>query len=134
MVPKVTTPLTKFVRTTEFWLVLAANIALVVVPIVTSAVKPGTSLLLGTILNSVAVASRTILKTVAVTQGDTGITYANLGATVPVDTPPAISVTDFNPDVSDAQEMASPPPESVAPSVQPESAITPDNPDAPPVA
>jgi hypothetical protein len=68
MIPKVTTPLTKFVRTTEFWMVMAANTALLVVPIVTTALPAGLALKLGVILNGTVAVCRTLLKMVAAAQ------------------------------------------------------------------
>lgn len=64
MVPKVTTPLTKLIRTLEGILIIAANAVLVIVPLAGS-LPWGTSVKYLTILNSVAFVSRQVLKGVA---------------------------------------------------------------------
>lgn len=65
LVPKLTNPLTKFIRTGEGILVYAANAALVVIPIVTNALSATQAVKYGVILDSVAVAARSILKAFA---------------------------------------------------------------------
>jgi hypothetical protein len=68
MVPKRTDPMTKFIRTGEGILVFAFNIALVVVPIVSNALTPAESAKWATIIDGIAVISRTGLKMVASAQ------------------------------------------------------------------
>lgn len=65
LIPKLTNPLTKFIRTGEGILVYAANAALVVIPIVTNALSATQAVKYGVILDSVAVAARSILKAFA---------------------------------------------------------------------
>jgi hypothetical protein len=89
VIPKTTSPLVKFIRTTEGVFVLFANIALIVVPIISAQVKPGTSLLLGTILNGTVVVARTGLKIVAQLQS-AGLTPTLDVVPVPPPMPPNI--------------------------------------------
>lgn len=64
LVPRTTTPLTKFVRTLEGWLVIAANGVLVIVPLAGS-LPWGTSVKYMAILNVGTVISRSVLKGIA---------------------------------------------------------------------
>jgi hypothetical protein len=64
-VPATTTPLTKFIRTLEGIIVLAANVTLIVVPIVTSSLTASQAVKYGVILDSIAVVARSVLKAVA---------------------------------------------------------------------
>lgn len=73
LIPKTTTPLTKFIRTGEGILVFAFNIALLVVPIVSKALTPGEAVKWAGIIDAVAVASRTGLKVVSLFAQQTGI-------------------------------------------------------------
>jgi hypothetical protein len=68
MVPKQTDPMAKFIRTGEGILVFAFNIALLVVPIVSNALTPAESAKWATIIDGIAVLSRTGLKMVATAQ------------------------------------------------------------------
>lgn len=68
MVPKRTDPMTKFIRTGEGVLVFAFNIALVVVPIVSNSLSAAQSAKWATIIDGIAVVSRTGLKMVAAVQ------------------------------------------------------------------
>lgn len=68
MVPKTTDPLTKFIRTGEGVLVFLFNIALLVVPIVSNSLTAAESAKWATIIDGVAVISRTGLKMVASAQ------------------------------------------------------------------
>jgi len=68
MVPKQTDPMAKFIRTGEGILVFAFNIALLVVPIVSNALTPAESAKWATIIDGIAVISRTGLKMVATAQ------------------------------------------------------------------
>jgi hypothetical protein len=61
-VPQYTTPLTKFIRTFEGWLVIIATAALILVPIITSALPVELAAKLGAGLAAITVASRSILK------------------------------------------------------------------------
>lgn len=64
LIPKQTSPLTKFIRTTEGWLVVGANVALIVTPIVSNALSASKAATLGIILNGVTVVSRSVLKAI----------------------------------------------------------------------
>ena len=68
MVPKRTDPMAKFIRTGEGVLVFAFNIALVVVPIVSNSLSAAESAKWATIIDGIAVVSRTGLKMVAAVQ------------------------------------------------------------------
>jgi hypothetical protein len=65
MIPKYSAPLTKLIRTLEGLIWLAANIALVVAPIVSQSVSPADSIQWGAIMNSVMFVARTALKALA---------------------------------------------------------------------
>lgn len=65
MIPKTTTPLTKFIRTLEGWIVVVVNVALIAVPIITNSLSATAAVKYGTIFNAIVVASRSILKGVA---------------------------------------------------------------------
>jgi hypothetical protein len=69
MIPKQTDPMTKFIRTGEGILVFGFNIALLVVPIVSNTLTPAQSAKWATIIDGIAVISRTGLKIVASAQG-----------------------------------------------------------------
>ena len=66
IIPKQTDPLGKFIRTGEGWLVFAFNLALLIVPIVTSSLSPATAVEWAAILNGVTVVARSGLKIAAV--------------------------------------------------------------------
>lgn len=68
VVPKRTDPMAKFIRTGEGVLVFAFNIALVVVPIVSNSLSAAQSAKWATIIDGIAVVSRTGLKMVATVQ------------------------------------------------------------------
>lgn len=72
MVPKLSAPLTKLIRTLEGVIWLGANVALVVAPIVSSHVSPADSIQWGSIMNTVVFASRQALKGIAIAQGVVG--------------------------------------------------------------
>lgn len=74
MIPKLSQPLTKAIRTLEGLLVVAANITLVVVPIVTTSLTAAQATKYGVILNVGFVFSRSLLKGIAVFGTQTGIT------------------------------------------------------------
>src|ERR1039458_2351915 len=64
-IPKLSAPLTKFVRTTEGLLVLFSNVALVLVPIITNSLSAKDAATLGVILNGSTVIARSLLKGIA---------------------------------------------------------------------
>lgn len=76
MIPKTTDPLTKFIRTGEGVLVFAFNIALVLVPIVSNSLTAAQSAKWATIIDGIAVISRTGLKMVASAQAKPAMTVA----------------------------------------------------------
>ncbi len=88
IVPRHTTPMTKFIRTGEGILVFAFNVALLVVPIVSNALTPQQSVKWAAILDGIAVVSRSGLKMVAAAQG------ADTPAAAPVPQAPALPATD----------------------------------------
>lgn len=78
LIPKKTQPLGKFVRTGEGILVFAFNLAMLIVPIFSSALTPGQAVKWAGIVNGVAVFSRTGLKIVSVIEGVTDTTPTNV--------------------------------------------------------
>jgi hypothetical protein len=68
-IPQTTTSMVKFVRTGEGLLVVAFNIALLVVPIVSSALTPAQAVKWAAVINGVAVVARTGLKMTSLVQG-----------------------------------------------------------------
>lgn len=62
IIPKTTSPLTKFIRTGEGILVFACNLALLIVPLATSALSANQALKYAVILNGATVVARSILK------------------------------------------------------------------------
>jgi hypothetical protein len=79
VIPKKTTPLTKFVRTGEGVLVFAFNLTMLIVPIVSNALSPEDAVKWAGIVNGVAVISRTGLKVVAEVSKATGIEPQPIG-------------------------------------------------------
>jgi hypothetical protein len=67
-IPKTTTSMVKFVRTGEGMLVVAFNIALLIVPIISSALTPAQAVKWAAVINGVAVVARTGLKMTALVQ------------------------------------------------------------------
>ena len=67
-IPKTTTSMVKFVRTGEGLLVVAFNIALLVVPIVSSSLTPAQAVKWAAVINGVAVVARTGLKMTSLVQ------------------------------------------------------------------
>lgn len=65
MIPKTTQPLTKMIRTLEGQLVVAANIALVAIPIITDSLSANQAVRYGVILNGATVIARSALKAIA---------------------------------------------------------------------
>lgn len=70
-IPKTTTSMVKFVRTGEGLLVVAFNIALLVVPIVSSSLTPAQAVKWAAVINGVAVVARTGLKMTSLVQTGT---------------------------------------------------------------
>src|ERR1700760_4584793 len=68
VIPKTTTSMVKFVRTGEGLLVLAFNIALLVVPIISSSLTPAQAVKWAAVINGVAVVARTGLKMTSLVQ------------------------------------------------------------------
>lgn len=79
VIPKKTTPLTKFVRTGEGVLVFGFNLAMLIIPIVSSALTPEQAVKWAGIVNGVAVICRTGLKIVAQVSQATGIQPQPIG-------------------------------------------------------
>jgi hypothetical protein len=79
VIPKKTTPLTKFIRTGEGVLVFAFNLTMLIVPIVSNALSPEDAVKWAGIVNGVAVISRTGLKAVAEVSKATGIEPQPIG-------------------------------------------------------
>lgn len=67
-IPKTTTSMVKFIRTGEGMLVVAFNIALLVVPIISSALTPAQAVKWAAVINGVAVVARTGLKMTSLIQ------------------------------------------------------------------
>lgn len=65
MIPKTTQPLTKMIRTLEGQIVVAANIALVAIPIITDSLSANQAVRYGVILNGATVIARSALKAIA---------------------------------------------------------------------
>lgn len=80
VVPKTTSPMTKAVRTLEGVLVLAFNIGMVVVPIVSNALSATQAVKYAAIVNIALVVCRTGLKAVAAMSTTTGLTPAQIGS------------------------------------------------------
>ena len=75
-IPKTTTSMVKFIRTGEGMLVVAFNIALLVVPIISSALTPAQAVKWAAVINGVAVVARTGLKMTSLIQTGAGATPA----------------------------------------------------------
>src|SRR5215475_8138736 len=82
-IPQSTTSMVKFVRTGEGLLVVAFNIALLVVPIISSALTPVQAVKWAAVINGVAVVARTGLKMTALVQGGTAAAPDTATADVP---------------------------------------------------
>lgn len=83
VIPKTTTPLTKFIRTGEGVLVFAFNLAMLIVPIVSNSLSPEDAVKWAGIVNGVAVISRTGLKVVTEFSKASGIEPQPIGALTP---------------------------------------------------
>ena len=79
VIPKKTTPLTKFIRTGEGVLVFAFNLTMLIVPIVSNSLSPEDAVKWAGIVNGVAVICRTGLKVVAEVSKTTGIEPQPIG-------------------------------------------------------
>ena len=82
LIPEKTDPKTKFIRTGEGVLVFAFNVAMLVVPIVSSALSAGQAVKYAAILNGVAVVSRSGLKIAALIPKVTNVPAANVNMAV----------------------------------------------------
>ena len=82
LIPEKTDPKTKFIRTGEGVLVFAFNVAMLVVPIVSSALSAGQAVKYAAILNAVAVVSRSGLKIAALIPKATNVPAANVNMAV----------------------------------------------------
>lgn len=86
MIPKLSAPLTKFIRTGEGILVFAANLGLLLVPIVTNSLSATNAARDAVVLNVATVVSRSALKAVTSITGYTGIKPSQVGSlTLPID-------------------------------------------------
>ena len=118
-IPKTTTSMVKFIRTGEGMLVVAFNIALLVVPIISSALTPAQAVKWAAVINGVAVVARTGLKMTSLIQAGAGATPAAAtaaasgarwttdGATDGTTAPAPIDAGHVDDLVSDADEFAS---------------------------
>lgn len=79
MVPKLSAPLTKSIRTLEGVLVLASNGALVFIPFLTSSLSAGQAVKYGVILNMGYAAARSVLKGIAALGGSEPAPTPDLG-------------------------------------------------------
>ena len=61
-IPKFSSSATKLIRTTEGWIVVAFNVAMLVVPIVTSTLSAGTAVKWAAIVDSATVLARQFAK------------------------------------------------------------------------
>jgi len=100
-IPKTTTSMVKFVRTGEGLLVVAFNIALLVVPIVSSALTPAQAVKWAAVINGVTVVARTGLKMTSLVQGGTAASPEAAPVVAPMD---AAHIDDL---VSDSDEFES---------------------------
>jgi hypothetical protein len=79
MVPKLTSPLVKGVRTTEGILVLVFNVAMLVIPIITSALPAHLAAEFAMFTNVAYAVSRSALKAISALSQQTGITPSQIG-------------------------------------------------------
>jgi hypothetical protein len=70
-IPKTTTSMVKFIRTGEGLLVVAFNVALVTVPVVSSSLTPAQAVKWAAVINGVAMVARTGLKMTSLVQAGT---------------------------------------------------------------
>jgi hypothetical protein len=107
VIPKTTTSMVKFVRTGEGLLVVAFNIALLVVPIISSALTPAQAVKWAAVINGVTVVARTGLKMTSLVQsGGVAATDAAGIDAAPLDAAP-IDGAHIDDVVSDSSEFAS---------------------------
>ena len=83
VIPKTTTSMVKFVRTGEGLLVVAFNIALLVVPIISSALTPAQAVKWAAVINGVTVVARTGLKMTSLVQSGAAAAPDGVIAAVP---------------------------------------------------
>ena len=111
-IPKTTTSMVKFIRTGEGLLVVAFNIALLVVPIISSALTPAQAVKWAAVINGVAVVARTGLKMTSLVQtgaaaGPEATTAAVLSAPDGATAAGPIDAGRIDDLVSDTDELAS---------------------------
>src|SRR4249920_3264238 len=111
-IPKTTTSMVKFIRTGEGLLVVAFNIALLVVPIVSSSLTPAQAVKWAAVINGVAVVARTGLKMTALVRAGAGAapeaaTAAASDALDGATTAAPVDAGHIDDLVSDADEFAS---------------------------
>jgi hypothetical protein len=111
-IPKTTTPMVKFVRTGEGMLVVAFNIALLVVPIISSALTPAQAVKWAAVINGVAVVARTGLKMTSLVQAGALAAPEGAIAASPEETEGAATAAPLDDEhiddlVSDSDEFAS---------------------------
>ncbi len=112
VIPKTTTSMVKFVRTGEGLLVVAFNIALLVVPIVSSALTPAQAVKWAAVINGVTVVARTGLKMTSLVQSGAAASPDGVIAAVPdgsdgATMAPPIDAAHVDDLVSDSNEFAS---------------------------
>jgi hypothetical protein len=100
-IPKTTTSMVKFVRTGEGLLVVAFNIALLVVPIVSSALTPAQAVKWAAVINGVTVVARTGLKMTSLVQSGSAASPETAAVAAPMDAAP------IDDPVSDSDEFES---------------------------
>jgi hypothetical protein len=106
-IPKTTTSMVKFVRTGEGLLVVAFNIALLVVPIISSALTPAEAVKWAAVINGVAVVARTGLKMTSLVQAGAGAAPATTITADPATAAAPIDDSHIDDAVSDSDEFAS---------------------------
>jgi hypothetical protein len=101
-IPEMTTPMVKFVRTGEGMLVVAFNIALLVVPIISGALTPAQAVKWAAVINGVAVVARTGLKMTSLVQGGAVATPEAVAADSPDEPEEALAHSPERPEGEDA--------------------------------
>jgi hypothetical protein len=101
-IPEMTTPMVKFVRTGEGMLVVAFNIALLVVPIISSALTPAQAVKWAAVINGVAVVARTGLKMTSLVRGGTGAAPEAVAADLPEEPEAAMAADPEGPEEATA--------------------------------
>jgi hypothetical protein len=104
-IPTMTTPMVKFVRTGEGMLVVAFNIALLVVPIISSALTPAQAVKWAAVINGVAVVARTGLKMTSLVQGGAVAAPGEVAADSPDEPGGAMADSPGRPEGEDAAAL-----------------------------